>query len=169
MPTPTPPGLSGLSAMLKVLGMAPKYLKDISNWYALKPSDEERAILVQYCKHLNERRVFFAPHHREAAGAYRASLDEVRRLTLDASSRVEHAGATAYLHAILDHVRDFLDRWGGPEPHDEELVRFCMELGGLRTSVRGYIALLGELEPKAKAPNLFKDDEDERRPRLRRG
>jgi hypothetical protein len=163
MPAKALSSLSGFSALLKVLGMAPKAIKGIANWYGIKPSDEDRAILIEYCKHLNERRVFFAPYHAEVAGACRWSLDEVRKLTYDAASKLKHEAATAFLHAILDHLRAFLDRWGsGPEPRDQDLVRFCMDLGSLRTAVRGYVALIGDLEPKAKAPNLFTDDKPER-------
>jgi hypothetical protein len=150
--------LDALTKLVKLFGTAPKHLKSVADWYGLKPSDGDRRVIREYCKHLNERRVFFAPYHREAAGACRYSLEEVRRLTYEASAKVEHPGATAFLHSILDHVRKFLDAWSGPEPQDEALVRFCMDLGTLRTSVRAYVALLQTLEPKAKAPNLFRDE-----------
>jgi hypothetical protein len=131
-----------------------------------KPGKADRERLIKYTRRLDERRVFVATFDEEQGGACVGSLDEVRRFTDEALAELEHPGARAVLGGILDSIRLFLDRWGGPrlrfrpwmlhhgDPGQDEFSRFFEDLGELRGKVAGLIELLAMWEPKAVAPKL---------------
>ncbi len=162
-------GLNALKVLLTLANVGQKIVKKAIK--ALEEpftaSNEDRKLIVAYCKSLDERRALFAPYHAEVAGSVMSSLDAVREQTRVVHAQLEHPVATAYLEAILDHLRKFLDKWDARlresgsyrrEPRDQELVEFCVDLGSLRESIRTFVALMPDIDKKAKAPNLFADE-----------
>lgn len=154
----------GLGTVFKALGAAPKLYEKYEEWQG-KPTAKDRDLIVEYCRRLDERRVFSEAHQSEVVEACLASLDEVRAFTDEVLARARHPVAQAAMGAVLDEVRKFLDKWiprrsprlnhrlrefPGREPSHE----FFQDLGELRVKMRIYVGMLTDLVPKATAPRL---------------
>jgi|CZKU01.1.fsa_nt_gi hypothetical protein len=97
--------------IIEAVGIAREKASKFDRWYTHKPSEEDAKRIVAYCKHLNERRVFYFSYGDEQIESCLWSLDEVRKLTLDTMSNIEHPGAEAFLGAALDEIRAFQKAW----------------------------------------------------------
>jgi len=157
-----------LSVILKLLGLIPKIGEQAQQWVG-HASTEDQERLVQYCRLVDNRRVFSAPFNVEVVESCVASLVDVKRYTEEALSKLEHGTAQACLGGILDHTRTFIDKWhgyrgqrhwgpfpghgsGGPGEDDRA---FFQDLGELRGRMKILIGLLTELAPSATAPQLL--------------
>jgi hypothetical protein len=116
--------------------------------------------------------VFYAPYNSEVVECCIASLSSFKSITEEYLAKIEHAGATAALGAILTSIRRFLDKWHGFTTRDlgdpwepppfrhrgrENSVReadFFQDLGQLRAEVRILLEFLIEIEPKVVAPSI---------------
>lgn len=164
-----------VKTLFGLLKLAPAIQKGLRRWKG-RPTVAERALLAEWARRLDERRVFFVDYNIEVVEACLASLEHVRDFTDETLGKVKHAGARAMLGAILDVVRQFNDNWHGfqtPGPNhvsrhrgDREdsrsLAHFFEDLGELRAKVRLLVGALADIEPEVKAPNLL-DRDDERR------
>lgn len=138
----------------------------------LLPTSNDKAIINTLLDQLQQRRVFHAPFHDEVVNACVASVDEVRRLAYDVHSRLENEPAKAFVGALLDDARGFVDRWKassiyptvpgwdrcfGPAVDDGDLREFYQSLGGLREKVGLYVDGLTSL----RDGGLFESSQDE--------
>jgi hypothetical protein len=148
--------LRGVMALFNV----PVHIRKMVRATKRQPTREEAEILVAYARRLNERRVFFAPFNVEVVECCIGSLEEVRRFTDEALSKLKHPYARATVAAILEDVRHFLDRWRAfrtprdPWRHrmhgdgeEAELAEFFKDLGELRIKVRMWCEMLVQIEP----------------------
>lgn len=135
-----------------------------------RPPKAEREELVRYLRLLDERRVFSAPYNVEVFESCVWSLQNMKDATEQALSRLDHPLARAPLGAILDQLREFLDRWrrhprmhgaanwdsvyGGLGPQQ---AAFFEDLGEVRAVVRLMVQATQDLEPLAKAPHILED------------
>lgn len=137
-----------------------------------KPSSDDKRRLLEYVRLLDERRVFYADYNSEVAECCLASLSSFKDRTEEVLSKVEHPGARAALGAILDALRQFLDKWAGfHTPHGHwgwdfpraagdyasrrGLAGFFEDLGELRGVMKLLVVSLQVLHPKIEAPNLL--------------
>ena len=150
-------------AIIEGVGVAKTAASKFDKWYGNKPSPEDAKEIVAYCKHIDERRVFFFSSGDEQIGSCLWSLNEVRQATIETKAKIEHPGIAAFLGAALDAVRAFLDKWVGfgtdrrDRRHLDSEHAFFADLGDLRSKMRTYVAMFATFAPKAKAPNLFKE------------
>ena len=163
---------AAISVMFKVMNVAPKLQEKLAK-YRGKPTAEERKVLVQFCRTISERRVFYAPYDSEVVEGCVGSLREVKNKTEKVLASISNPGVQALLGAFLDDVRAFLDKWSGkstprgmspdswgPERHapwrdrEADLPEFFRGLGQLRERAVVWFAWLAQIEPKAKIPKF---------------
>jgi len=101
-----------VKTMFGLLKLAPAVQSGLRRWKG-RPTVAERALLAEWARRLDERRVFFADYDIEVVESCLASLEHVRTFTDETLAKVEHAGARAVLGAILDLVRQIGDKWHG--------------------------------------------------------
>jgi hypothetical protein len=157
------PNLEAFKYFLKMLAVAPRVYEKLQEWKG-KPSKEDREKLIGYCRRMDERRVFRADYRVEELMACLSSLSQVKEFTDEILAEVSHPGAQAFLGAILDAIRRFLDEWERQRDHGDRWGgighgfrrdEFFQDLGELRGKVKIFISMLIELEPDAKASRLL--------------
>jgi hypothetical protein len=172
--------LSTLKLLLQAWKVAPE-LRGLLDGALKAPTKQDRERIVNYVRRLEERRVFSAHFNSEVVEVCIGSLSQVKDFTDETLAQVDHPGARAALGAIIDQVRLFLDAWSRfktaridwddyprrPDPFVErnlrggQLAAFFQDLGELRSKMRLLVSILIQLAPKAAAPNLLGQPEDE--------
>jgi hypothetical protein len=165
---------AALSILFRVMNVAPKLRARLAK-YKGKPTDDDRKILVQFARVINERRVFHASFHMEVVEACLGSLGYVKDETEKVIASISHPAAEAVLGAFLDDLRAFLDKWHGkstprtlhldgrPRSQDDpwrdreaDLPAFFSDLGQLRERANVWFGALKQVEPKVAVPKFDK-------------
>jgi hypothetical protein len=160
--------------VFELLRVAKALHEGVQDWRG-RPTKTERERLVEYCRRLDERRVFSAPFYDEVEISCIGSLEQIKDFTDEALSKMKHPAARAALGAILDQVRRFLDTWRNPRQrrpfalhghwHDrgdgQQRMEFFQDLGELRANMKLLVGIVAELAPGADAPKLFGHAEGE--------
>jgi hypothetical protein len=154
--------------ILRAMGLRPKIADAIAQWRC-KPAKADRDLAVEFCRWLDERRVFQRPMNSEVVEACVSSLGYVRDRAAEFQARVEDNGVRAVLGGLLDVTRRFLDRWEGvstprPYPHHPpfersphetpddpgtaDLPEFFEDLGELRGNVRTLVSILAACDKR---------------------
>jgi hypothetical protein len=141
--------------------------------YRGKPTAADQKTLVQFCRMINERRVFYAPFHMEVVEGCTGSLSHVKDETEKTLAAISHPGAEAVLGAFLDDLRRFLDKWSGKstprglhfdtgrhpggEPwrdREADLAEFFTDLGRLRERASLWFGALAQIDAKVIVPKF---------------
>lgn len=159
--------LGAVSLVLRALGLRGKAADALAAW-KMKPKKPDRDEVVKYCRLLEERRVFHVPMSIEVFEACIGSLRYVADRTGEYQAKLDDEVTAAVLGAVLDALRDFLDRWENharrsdrmhlprwaPEM-DEDSAAFFQDLGELRGKVRLLLSLLRPLDKRLKGLRLL--------------